>query len=1307
MTLADVHRPNPFETPDREDEFATRYPEQVRALLATLRLSHLGGIFIAECDDLELRKRLFTYFRERLADEQIYLYPFEVSDTDLNLVRTLRDLTDQAGFKTLELVGRYKHIVLFIYGLEKYDKEQQAQFLHLLNFLRDAFTLIEQPVVIWAQSDFVTQMARQAPDFWSWKGAVFSFPSPADRAPAAPVRAPLPRTKLPPLARYLHDVLDDPEFFAWRDLYLPLRARRVAEVKRSFVRHTFLPEELAALAAHCPTREFAAGEVLIRAGDPGTAAYVVTEGTLEVSLTDGKGTELLSGQIGPGDVVGEIALLEQQPRTATVRALSAGQALVLDHERLAELQAAEPILVSVLHDLARKRLESLQRFSSPLRWFAAESRELFQHPPQGVLTILAHEPRVALLGEAGAGKTTVLRRFMLDLAEQAQADLAHPDVRPLVPIYVKLSLLDGHRTIEELILDTLHHYGIYQIDDPGQVLAFLADRGQADAQPPRFVFLLDGLNEMPARLSARRALREFRHRFFDHRLIVACRTQDYVPLRGYQVVILQRLDSDDIEKFLRRYLPAEKAHAVLREMYADVQLLELGQNPLALYMFAQIAKDSQEALPKNRGVLLQRFTDNLLERTDTEWYRIFGRSKSQVPLAVRQQALAELGLLMQEEGIQTLSLDRCLAVFRETLSHVSPREQHAVADETNHLTPQDILAECIHSSLLRLSPDRSQVEFLHQAVQEFFAAQGLRLRQADVRPYLTDPDQRHRWEGVLVLYFSIAPDKARLLREILRDGADYNHVLLVAECLTSVGMDPDILNQVRRALEPAEAGPFLFAQGLAYRRLGRLPEALTRLHEAVKLMPDSAHVHYDMGCLYRQMSQYQRAIQALEEALKRDPFFVDAYNQLGITYYAQAQYVEALTVFQTTVQLEPDNPYHYYNLGHVYKMLRLYHEAAESFQQALALKPDYEEAQAQREILQKALSTGALDVLERIPLLSKLTLEQFYLVSSHLQVQEYEPGQVIFSRGELGETFYIIDSGQVDVLAPHPSGEDRVINTLSAGDFFGEIALLRATPRTATVVSRTRTRLLALRRADFDAITRYPAIATSLEETSSHRLLQDRHRGGRETLERYRDERYLEELIQQMEVTTLVADIHGSTALTQAIGPDRMMVFLDEFLLEMSSAIVEYNGAVGKSLGDSVMGVFGSTRAHEEVAPSYGVRAVLAALEMRRSFLRLRERWQKLTPQFYDAFAHSGLGIGLCTGQVALGTVGMEQTMVGEPVNVAAHMSKVVQQSRAECDVYMDHRTQVIISNAFRVERVHFTDDTAPAPVVYRVIEHS
>ena len=77
---------NIFEVPDRADNIATRFPEQVRTMLAMLRMSKLGGLALAECDDFDLRQRLFAYFKDRLADEGIYLYPCEVTDKDLNLV---------------------------------------------------------------------------------------------------------------------------------------------------------------------------------------------------------------------------------------------------------------------------------------------------------------------------------------------------------------------------------------------------------------------------------------------------------------------------------------------------------------------------------------------------------------------------------------------------------------------------------------------------------------------------------------------------------------------------------------------------------------------------------------------------------------------------------------------------------------------------------------------------------------------------------------------------------------------------------------------------------------------------------------------------------------------------------------------------------------------------------------------------------------------------------------------------------------------------------------------------------------------
>ena len=105
-------------------------------------------------------------------------------------MRSLIELSDQPRFKNLELTGKYKSIAIFVYGIEKFNHEQRENFVKLLNFLKDRLTTIVYPVVIWGTSSFVAQLARNAPDFWSWKGHSFSFPSPT-------LSLPLLRKKLP------------------------------------------------------------------------------------------------------------------------------------------------------------------------------------------------------------------------------------------------------------------------------------------------------------------------------------------------------------------------------------------------------------------------------------------------------------------------------------------------------------------------------------------------------------------------------------------------------------------------------------------------------------------------------------------------------------------------------------------------------------------------------------------------------------------------------------------------------------------------------------------------------------------------------------------------------------------------------------------------------------------------------------------------------------------------------------------------------------------------------------------------------
>lgn len=1278
--------------PPEADEFASRFPGEIRMLLAMLRMSNLGGLAVAECDDLDMRSRLIDYFRRYLEADGIYIFNFEVSAKDTNLVRSLTELTDHSRFKNLELTGKYKSIVLFVYGTEKFSAEQRDQFIRLLNFLRDRLTMIAQPIVLWGTSAFITQLARNAPDFWNWKGHFFSFPSiPAvDGQEAADPND--FHGNLPPIRRYLRRILEDSDFVVWKDLYLPLKAKRAAETISPFPpRHTLTKTELHQLAPLFSHAEsFNANEIVFQRGSRGDKCFVIVSGEVEVLVPDALGNDMVVSKLGKGDFFGEIALIKRVPRTATIRATRSSKFVTLVPRALTLLNDKAPAVLDIITEIAHRRLEARtkdpQEVLSPLRRFAIEGASLIQQTPVDVRDLIALDRRTVILGDAGAGKTTVLRRMMLDAADQAERLLTTSAEPITLPIFLKLNALSPGKTLEGLILDAFRSYEIYEFGTEADIVGLLNGESPDNATFHSILFLLDGLNEMPFQDRTRPELSRFIRTYTQHRFTLSCRVQDYTALHGFRTGVLQRLGGEDIEAFLVNYLRAEQGRKVAKEIYSDPQLEDLAQTPLALYMFAQIAKRSEEALPKNRGVLFEVFTDNLLERTDSEWWQIFGRSKAKVPLSLRKAALASLGLAMQEEEAWAFTRARWMDIISHELRNYHNKATPGERVEMQYIAPEDVHEEIKHSGLIRYSESRAWVEFAHHTYQEFFAALAQRDRGHEIEQYLRTAEVRRRWQGTIILLYGISKDRAGLYSRILGQDNDYARIWLAAQCLANSGEDIAwTLQHLERHLPPQQHFAVQFSVGLASRLLGRYPEALTYLHMATEKDPGSAEVQYELGSLYRQVDQYERAIVHLEEAIRLRSDFVDAYNQLGITYHDQGKYVEAMMVFRATTQLEPANPHHFYNLGTVQKNQRDYVAARESFRTALKLKADYSEAHTQLDILEKALSTGVVRVLENIPILSNMTLEQSVLLANRIKVTEYQPGQIVFHMGEMGDTFYIIEAGEVEVLAPdigdQPAG---IINRLGPGNFFGEIALLRAIPRTATIRVVKPARLLTISREDFDSVVRkYPSIAHDLAETSGLRLLRDRQIGRRIDLDRFYNPSYISELTRQDEVVVVMGDIHGSTYLTNSIGPELMVAFLDEYLLRMSSIIVQAGGAMDKSLGDSVMGVFGSSpnqRDEDHVTAAHS--ALLAALKMRQAYLVLRDEWKRQSPEF----AQTGMGIGVSTGKVKTGTVGPEATMVGPAVNMSSKLSKMAIKGRNESEIYIDVRTRELTGDAFLTE---------------------
>jgi serine/threonine-protein kinase len=85
---------------------------------------------------------------------------------------------------------------------------------------------------------------------------------------------------------------------------------------------------------HLPRKVFAPGEVIVREGEPGHTAFMIVSGRVRASRTLGNGEHETLAEMGPGDVFGEMALLLDEPRAATVEAIDAVTLLILDQRTL-------------------------------------------------------------------------------------------------------------------------------------------------------------------------------------------------------------------------------------------------------------------------------------------------------------------------------------------------------------------------------------------------------------------------------------------------------------------------------------------------------------------------------------------------------------------------------------------------------------------------------------------------------------------------------------------------------------------------------------------------------------------------------------------------------------------------------------------------------------------------------------------------------------------------------------------------------------------------------------------------------------
>ena len=137
------------------------------------------------------------------------------------------------------------------------------------------------------------------------------------------------------------------------------------------------------------------------------------------------------------------------------------------------------------------------------------------------------------------------------------------------------------------------------------------------------------------------------------------------------------------------------------------------------------------------------------------------------------------------------------------------------------------------------------------------------------------------------------------------------------------------------------------------------------------------------------------------------------------------------------------------------------------------------------------------------------------------------------------------------------------------------------------------------------------------------------------------------------EITIFFSDVTGFTSISEKLSPVELVALLNEYLSEMTDIIISHGGTIDKYIGDAIMAFYGAPQIYDD----HGLRACLAAIDMKRKLRDLQDKW-KMSGQI-ELFARMGIN----SGKTVVGNMGsalrMDYTVMGDSVNLASRLEGV------------------------------------------------
>ncbi len=121
------------------------------------------------------------------------------------------------------------------------------------------------------------------------------------------------------------------------------------------------------------------------------------------------------------------------------------------------------------------------------------------------------------------------------------------------------------------------------------------------------------------------------------------------------------------------------------------------------------------------------------------------------------------------------------------------------------------------------------------------------------------------------------------------------------------------------------------------------------------------------------------------------------------------------------------------------------------------------------------------DLLSKVPAFGSLTTRELKEVAAIVHKRQYRTGEPVFYQGDPGLGMYMIQEGEVSIALGSKDALEEELAVLTEGDFFGEIALMDESPRTANALCKSDCTLIGFFRPDlFELIEKKPRLGTKI-----------------------------------------------------------------------------------------------------------------------------------------------------------------------------------------------------------------------------------